>query len=120
MMIAVILIVSFALNVCFAALLFMIASKSLSKLDESHVRTTEYTKDLVDRLMAVDYVELQATKSAMGIPAKMEPTPEELEPRIIPTQGPDIGGFGSRLGLRALSSVPDPHDLEEELRRDLP
>lgn len=119
MMIAVILIISFALNVCFAALLFMIASKSLSKLDESHIRTTEYTKDLVDRLMAVDYVEIQATKSALGITPQDQPREVE-EIRLVPTPGPDIGGFGSRLGLRALSTVPDPHDLEEELRRDLP
>ena len=91
------LIVSVAFNVLFAVLVSRQSSQSLLVLDRSHARTIEYTGDILNRLMVKDwtqYLDLTAT-----IPAHDEEE-SALKLELVPTLGPDRGGFSSRLGLR--------------------
>lgn len=94
------LIVSLGLNVLFALLVFRLATTHSATLTRSHERTTEYTEGLLDRLMAVDYGTLKSYQLAeMQASAQ---APEEVPPDEWETvAGPDLGGFGSRLGLSA-------------------
>lgn len=94
------LIVSSSLNVLFAALVFKMFSTTTHALERSHERTTEYTEGLVNRIMSRDYQEYQAYE--VDPPLADEETPD-TEPELVPVDGPDRGGFGSRLGLRALT-----------------
>lgn len=92
---------SVALNVVGAVLFSRRSSQSLALLDRAHERTTRYTEGLVDRLMAMDFGTFKAYQALEEAPEpEMEPEPD------IPyiTDGPDIGGFGSKLGLRALTT----------------
>jgi len=87
--------------VLIAALLFKMSSHAIRTLEASHERTTEYTKDLIDRLMAMDYGTYKAYQHMEEV--RDELTSSEPEEPRVPTLGPDRGGFGSRLGLRALT-----------------
>lgn len=111
-MINVALICSLVLNVCLTALVLKVTLTGYSKLDESHERTTRYTEGLVDRLMANDYATYHDREMAMTV-AKTR-LPDDPEDDFRTTRGPDRGGFGSRLGLVALST-----DSEAELEQEL-
>jgi hypothetical protein len=118
------LIVSLALNVLFAALLFRTHAQGLTLLDRAHERTTMYTSDLLDRLMAMDFNLYKAYTLQLEEP----PGPElETEPEVPTLQfGPDRGGFGSKLGLRALTTRYAPEEAqrvratEEMLESEIP
>lgn len=108
--------VSMSFNLLLAVLFFKQSVLVSQRLDQAHERTTEYTKGLVDRLMAVDYgtfkayqqLENQAVDELLRIPT---------EPDLTVVMGPDRGGFGSKLGLRALS---EREDDESELLSEIP
>jgi len=109
--VCILLIASFSLNVLFAVLVSRRAATHMLYLDRAHERTTEYTKDLLDRLMVrewTDYRDLNEMPMAFG-------TVEQLpEPELVPVLGPDRGGFGSRLGLSGYT-ISDEINPEEEM-----
>lgn len=94
---AIALIVSMSFNVLLTVLVLTIVRSSATSLERSHERTTSYTKDLLDRLAARDW---QHYRDEISPPGAID---EQESPRleVVPTIGPDRGGFGSRLGLRA-------------------
>lgn len=114
-MIEIALIGSLVLNVCFALVILKISLTGLSKLSESHERTTTYTEGLIDRLMANNYSDYQDRQLALAVARTgVTDLPDDPEDDFEPAAGPDRGGFASKLGLRALS-----YDPEEELDREL-
>lgn len=114
-MIEIALVGSLVLNVCFALVILKIALTGLSRLSESHERTTTYTEGLIDRLMANNYSDYQDRQLALAVARTgVADLPDNPEDDFESTHGPDRGGFGSRLGLVALS-----HNPEEELEREL-
>jgi len=102
------LIVSLGLNVLFAVLVFRFAAQQTNALDRSHERTVEYTGDLLNRLMVRDWGEYNALTDTYTLT-----TPDEVSLEMIPTLGPDRGGFGSRLGLAAYGSEDEIKPEEE-------
>ena len=93
------LIVSSSLNVLLSLLVFKMFSTTTRALERSHERTTEYTEGLVNRIMSNNYQEYKAYEMV----APMVEDEAQEEPSLVPVDGPDRGGFGSRLGLRALT-----------------
>lgn len=110
--VVVLLIVSFTVNVFLSVLVFTLSSRGYYLLDRSHERTTEYTGELLDRLMARDFMEYKAATDTYVLSEPDEPT----EPKLEVVHGPDRGGFGSRLGLRAYGEVEDEIKPEEEMQ----
>lgn len=105
------LIVSLAINFCLSVLVFKVSSSTTDALDRSHERTTEYTGQLLDRLMARDFMEYRAATDTYVRESPPIEEPEEL----VSTMGPDRGGFGSRLGLLAYAGDVDEIRPEEEM-----
>lgn len=95
-----------ALILLIAALVHKTSVEGIRALDKAHERTTRYTEGLVDRIMSADFGEFKsyhlAEKAAMQADYGGEPEDEEEYERIPNIESPDRGGFGSRLGLRAL------------------
>lgn len=102
--------VSFALNVLLTVLVFRQSAIFADKLDQSHRRTTQYTKELIDRIIHWDQYHLIREEEEAVRPDE----PEAVEPVLEPVLGPDRGGFGSRLGLRGWS----PEEVEAEFERE--
>lgn len=112
--VAFLLIVSLAFNFLFAVLVARRSAESLLMLDKSHARTTNYTENLLDRLMAQEWHAYQQYQMQMEIPTE-EPEPAEQE--MVSVRGPDRGGFGSRLGLTAYRP---PEEQIEAMNEELP
>jgi len=92
--------ISVALNAVGAVLILRLSSNAFLTLDRAHERTTKYTEGLVDRIISGDWQTYKAYAMMEEAPtADVEPEP------AVPTftEGPDRGGFASKLGLRALS-----------------
>jgi len=111
-------IISFGALVSFAVLVFTMNRSTIRALERSHERTTKHTEGLVDRLMAVDYVEWQSLRHANTAEA-FELEEPEVPPEPTLSTGPDRGGFGSRYGLAAVPEIDTEAD-EEALRDELP
>jgi len=109
------LIVSLAFNFLFAVLVSRRSAESMLMLDRSHARTTKYTENLLDRLMAGEWHSYQQYQMELSAGVETEPT-VEAEP--VAVMGPDRGGFGSRLGLTAYRP-PDEEEIEA-LNKELP
>ena len=108
------LIVSMSLNVLLSVLVYKTSVHSSLVLDKSHSRTTEYTGDLLDRLMAMDFGAYKSYQlMAMGTNGPADA--EEADDEFVSVQGPDRGGFGSRLGLTAYRSPQDEINPEEDM-----
>ena len=107
------LIVSVALNVLFAVLVSRQSTQTSVVLDRSHARTVEYTGELIDRLMAVDYLEFHANRNVYSVPVEEDEDSPEVE--LVPTLGPDRGGFGSRHGLRGWAAEDDAINPEDDM-----
>lgn len=104
--------------VLFAVLSFRAHSTSIRALEESHERSTKYTEDLLDRLMSMDYNTYKAYQQMEEV---RDEASEAVPPEpLVPTLGPDRGGYGSRLGLRALSVRASYEDTEELLESEIP
>lgn len=114
-MLAVCLGISFALNVLLTVLVFKLSATFADKLERAHQRTTEYTKDLLDRLMTNNWSEYRTYITAEGIDEEVDGQTAGLQ--LEPVLGPDRGGFGSRLGLRAYG-LPEEDEIDPE--RDMP
>jgi len=105
------LIVSVALNALLTVLVLTSSQRGMMYLDASHTRTTEYTKDLLDRLMVRDFREYRDT---------VEPPPVLDDegfsgPELVPVIGPDRGGFGSRHGLRGWTEPDEEIKPEDDM-----
>lgn len=100
------------INGCIAALLFRTHQTSVSALERAHERSNTYTEGLLDRLMAMDFSEYKGARLTEKLLKAQSVEPVEMVPEELrATLGPDRGGFGSRLGLRALSA----EEVEQEL-----
>lgn len=109
---------SIALNVSFAAVILKITLSGFARLSESHERTTNYTESLIDRLMANDYSNYQDRQLAltMATATQQDKLSDDPEDDFRVVDGPDRGGFGSRLGLIALShDTTSAAEVEAEL-----
>ncbi len=105
------LIVSVALNALLTVLVLTSSQRSMMLLDGSHRRTTEYTKGLLDRLMARDFREYRDTVEPTAV-LEDEGFPV---PELIPVIGPDRGGFGSRHGLRGWTEPEEEIKPEDDM-----
>ena len=99
-----------------SVLLFKIAARGADALERAHERSNEYTEGLVDRLMAMDFGSFKAYQMAMR-PQLGTDDSQPVRGGDVPmerTPGADRGGFGSSLGLRALSDRKSPWEATEE------
>lgn len=100
------LILTIGLCVLIAVLSFKHSAKAIHAISEAYRRNQEHTEDLLDRLMSMDFNTYKAYTRDLRVEEELEPEP--LPPREeIPVLGPDLGGFGSRLGLRAMGNEGD-------------
>jgi len=113
-MIEIAFIVSVALNVCLSLVVLKISLSGFSSLTQSHERTTTYTESLIDRLMANDYDVYQNRQLIDSIANQPTPLPRDPADDFERVDGPDRGGFGSRLGLVRAEQV-----MEEDLEADM-
>jgi hypothetical protein len=92
--------------VAVAALVYKTSLHAVDALERQHERTTKYTEGLIDRITSGDFGTFKAQQQAerlVTLPPPSEEYEEEEWETIDPVRNPDRGGFGSRLGLRALS-----------------
>jgi hypothetical protein len=112
--VAIALIVSLSFNFLFAVLVSRRSAESALMLDRSHARTTKYTENLLDRLMAQEWHAYQQYQEQLAVPQEVEQEPER---EMVTVRGPDRGGFGSRLGLTAYRP---PEEEIEAMNEEIP
>ena len=104
--------VSVALNVLFAVLVSRQSTQMSVVLDRSHARTVEYTEDLLNRLMVKDWPQYMDLNAIVPDLDEDEPIPAA---ELVPTLGPDRGGFSSRLGLRGWNPEDEAINPEDDM-----
>lgn len=86
-------------------LVFKLSSRAIQSAENAHERSNAYNKDLLDRLMALDFNTYKVYEAERD-PPQTGYTPPEFPPEE-PVADTRFSGFGSSLGLRGLSGLGD-------------
>lgn len=105
----------FSSLVGFASLLvFKMSADAIRAINQAHSNNKEYTEALIDRIVAGDYQTYKAYEMMERGPGNKK-VDDEVPSEIL--VGDIRGGFGSRLGLAALSRSEEL--MQEELKREV-